>query len=46
MFMKNFLSEKICSILVITPKDSKLFDGSNKKATGKMKDEFGGVIST
>ena len=27
-------------------KDSKLFDDSNKKATGKMKDEFGGVIST
>ena len=26
------------------PKDSKFFDETNKKVTGKMKDEFGGVI--
>ena len=25
-------------------KDSKFFDETNKKAIGKMKDEFGGVI--
>ena len=25
-------------------KDSKFFDETNKKVTGKMKDEFGGVI--
>ena len=25
-------------------KDSKFFDKSNKKVTGKMKDEYGGVI--
>ena len=27
-------------------KDSKLFDETNKKVIGKMKDEFGGVIVT
>ena len=27
-------------------KDSKFFDETNKKVTGKMKDEFGGVIVT
>ena len=26
------------------PKDSKFFDETNKRAIGKMKDEFGGVI--
>ena len=26
------------------PKDLKLFDETNKKVIGKMKDEFGGVI--
>ena len=26
------------------PKDSKFFDETNKKVTGKMKDDFGGVI--
>ena len=26
------------------PKDSKFFDETNKKAIGKMKDEFGGAI--
>ena len=27
-------------------KDSKFFDDANKKVIGKMKDEFGGVITT
>ena len=45
MFMKNFLSEKICLVDFSNyPKDSKLFDETNKKVIGKMKDEFGGVI--
>ena len=26
------------------PKDSKIFDDTNKKVIGKMKDEFGGVV--
>ena len=41
MFMKSFLSGKnftTCS------KDSKFFDETNKKVSGKMKDEFGGVV--
>ena len=39
--MKSFLSGKnftTCS------KDSKFFDETNKKVSGKMKDEFGGVV--
>ena len=27
-------------------KDSKFFDNTNKRAIGKIKDEFGGVIAT
>ena len=42
--MKNFLTGKICLILITFPKDSKFFDETNKKVIGKMKDEFGGVI--
>ena len=45
MFMKNFLSGKICLVDFSNyPKDSKLSDETNKKVIGKMKDEFGGVI--
>ena len=44
--MRSFLSEKICLTLVFSnySKDSKFLDEINKKAIGKMKDEFGGVI--
>ena len=45
MFMKNILHEKICLSLSNYSKDSKFFDENNKKVTGKMKDEFGGVIA-
>ena len=40
MFMKNFLSGKIYS------KDLKIFNETNKKVIGQMKDEFSGVIIT
>ena len=39
--MKNFLSGKICLTLVII---QKIFNETNKKVIGKMKDEFGGVF--
>ena len=42
--MKNFLSGKICLTLVIIQKIQSFFNETNKKVTGKMKDEFGGVI--
>ena len=35
--MKNFWSEKICLIF---------FDKTDKRAIGKTKDEFGGIIAT
>ena len=41
MFIKNFLSIKICLILVTI---QKIFDDLNKKVIGKVKDKFGGVI--
>ena len=41
MFMKNL---RIFLTLVIIQKIQKLFDGSNKKVIGKMKDELGGII--
>ena len=41
--MKNFLSGKIYLTLVII---QKIFNETNKKVIGKMKDEFGGVIIT
>ena len=44
MFMKNFLSGKICFDFSNYSKDSKVFNETNKKVIGKMKDEFGGVI--
>ena len=48
MFMKNFFSGKICLALVTCQKIFneifKFFNETNKKVTGKMKDEFGGVI--
>ena len=47
MFMKNFLSWKICLFdFGNYSKDSKFFDETNKKVIAKMKDEFGGVIVT
>ena len=39
--MKNL---RIFLTLVIIQKIQKLFDGSNKKVIGKMKDELGGII--
>ena len=46
--MKNFFSGKICLALVTFQKIFneifKFFNETNKKVTGKMKDEFGGVI--
>ena len=44
MLMKNFLSGKICFDFSNYSKDSKVFNETNKKVIGKMKDEFGGVI--
>ena len=44
MFMKNFLSGKICLISVIIQKIQKFFDEANKKVMGKVKDEFGGLL--
>ena len=48
MFMKNFFSGKICLALVTCQKIFneifKFFNETNKNLTGKMKDEFGGVI--
>ena len=41
--MKNFLSGKICLILVII-QNIQFFNETNKKVIGKMKDEFDGVI--
>ena len=41
MFIKNL---RIFLTLVIIQKIQKLFDGSNKKVIGKMKDELGGII--
>ena len=43
MFMKNFLITKIC-LTCNYPKDSKLFDDTNEKNIGKMKDESEGKI--
>ena len=43
MFMKNFLITTIC-LTCNYPKDSKLFDDTNKKNIGKMKDESEGKI--
>ena len=44
MFMKNILSRRICLTLSNYSKNSKFFDETNKKITGKVKDEFGWVI--
>ena len=43
MFIKNFLSGKVCLTSVIIQKIQS-FDETNKKVIGKTKDEFGGVI--
>ena len=44
MFIKNFISGKLCLTLGNYSKDSKFYDNTNKKVMGKMKDEYGGVI--
>ena len=44
MFMKNFISGKICSILVIIRKILSFLMKAIKKLFGKMKDEYGGLI--
>ena len=44
LFIKNFLSGKICLVLAAIQKDLKFFDSTNKNVIGKMKNEFGGVI--
>ena len=45
MFMKNFSNGKICLTLVIIQKIQSFFDDTNKTVIGKMKDEYGGVIT-
>ena len=44
MFVRSFFKWKDLIDFSNYPKDSKFFDGTNKKVIGKMKDEFGGVI--
>ena len=44
IFMKNFLSGKICLTLVIIQKIQNFLMRLIKKVIGKMKDEFGGII--
>ena len=44
MFMKNFLSGKICFDFSNYSKDSKFFNETNKKVIGKMRDESEGKI--
>ena len=44
MFMKNFISGKICLILVIIWKIRGFMMTLIKKVIGKMKDECGGVV--
>ena len=46
MFVKSFLKWKDLFVFSNHSKDSKLFNETNKKVIGKMKDEFGGVIIT
>ena len=42
--MKNFFKWKDLFDFSNYSKDSKLFDSTNKKVIGKIKDEFGGII--
>ena len=44
MFIKNFISGKICLTLVIIQKIQSFLMILTKKVIGKMKDEYGGVI--
>ena len=44
MFVRSFFKWKDLIYFSNYPKDSKFFDGTNKKVIGKMKDELGGVI--
>ena len=44
MFVRSFFKWKDLIYFSNYPKDSKFFDGTNKKVIGKMKDEFGEVI--
>ena len=46
MFLKNFLSGKICLTLAIIQKTQSFLMRLIKKVFGEMKDEFGGVIIT
>ena len=46
MFMKNFLSGKICFDFSNYSKDSKFFNETNKNVIGKMTYQFGGAIIT
>ena len=46
MFVKSFLKWKDLFDFSNHSKDSKLFNETNKKVIGKIKDEFAGVIVT
>ena len=43
MYMKNFSSRKIYLTFSNYSKNSSFFNGTNKKAIGKMKDESGKI---
>ena len=44
MFMKNFLSGKICFDFSNYSKDSKFFNETNKQVIGKMKMNLEGLL--
>ena len=45
MFVKNFFKWKDLFDFSSYSKDSRIFNETNKKVIGKMKDEFGGVVT-
>ena len=45
MFVKNFISGKICLNLVIIQRTQRFMMILIKKVIGKMKDEYGGAIN-